>query len=256
MPNRILKESITTSDTLPLISAEAERCFWRLVVLADDYGLYDGRPTTILGKGFTGFLGSVTAKHIERWLAELEAADLLHRYTVDGKPYLQLSTWERHQQRRATKSKYPQPPACDTTSPPLLASDSNRTQLLAHVPVNENENVIVNVNENEERGVTTPDTVSEVFRYYQEKVQPNARLIDAARQKIKTRLKTFDVAQLKEGIDRFASDSWRMENNAREGAAWFFDSDARSEKFLNLVPRAPNTNGQRLEPAPRTVRTL
>ena len=44
MPSRIIKESITTSESLDGISDEAERFFWRLVVKADDFGLYHGNP--------------------------------------------------------------------------------------------------------------------------------------------------------------------------------------------------------------------
>ena len=36
MPSRIIKESITTSESLSEVSADAERLFWRLVVKADD----------------------------------------------------------------------------------------------------------------------------------------------------------------------------------------------------------------------------
>ena len=44
MPSRIIKESITTGESLSEVSAEAERLFWRLVVKADDFGLYYGNP--------------------------------------------------------------------------------------------------------------------------------------------------------------------------------------------------------------------
>ena len=40
MPSRIIKETIIISESLTAISAEAERFFWRLVVKADDFGLY------------------------------------------------------------------------------------------------------------------------------------------------------------------------------------------------------------------------
>ena len=39
MPNRILKESICTSESLVGLSAEAEVLFYRLIVKADDFGL-------------------------------------------------------------------------------------------------------------------------------------------------------------------------------------------------------------------------
>ena len=44
MPSRIIKETIIISESLTAISAEAERFFWRLVVKADDFGLYYGDP--------------------------------------------------------------------------------------------------------------------------------------------------------------------------------------------------------------------
>lgn len=89
--------------------------------------------------------------------------------------------------------------------------------------------------------------VRQVFEHYRERIQPAARLIDAARDKIRTRLETFTVDELKTGIDHFAADSWWMDNNGRRGAAWFFHSDARAEQFLHMVPRqraATPGNGQ------------
>jgi hypothetical protein len=76
----------------------------------------------------------------------------------------------------------------------------------------------------------------ELFDYYRSKIQPAARI--NAPEKIRTRLKRFTVDELKAGIDHFAADHWWMENNATRGAAWFFDSDKRSEQFLNLKPRS------------------
>lgn len=80
--------------------------------------------------------------------------------------------------------------------------------------------------------------VEAIFAYYRERIQPAARLIDAARQKISTRLGTFTADELKIGIDHFADDWWWMTKNGRRGAAWFFDSDKRTEQFLLLEPQA------------------
>ena len=52
MPSRIIKESITTSESLSEVSAEAERLFWRLVVKADDFGLYYGNPRILASMCF------------------------------------------------------------------------------------------------------------------------------------------------------------------------------------------------------------
>lgn len=74
-----------------------------------------------------------------------------------------------------------------------------------------------------------------VFEYYRSKIQPAVRV--NAPEKIRARLKTFSVEDLKRGIDNFAADAWWMEHNGTRGVAWFFHSDTRSEQFLNLTPR-------------------
>lgn len=43
MPNRMIKESICTSETLAQLTPEEERLFYRLLVNADDFGRFDGR---------------------------------------------------------------------------------------------------------------------------------------------------------------------------------------------------------------------
>ncbi len=81
------------------------------------------------------------------------------------------------------------------------------------------------------------DRVDEVYGYFKARVQPRSRL--CPRKKIAARLKRFSLPELKQGIDHFADDPWWMEHNADKGAEWFFESDARSEQFLLMRPRAP-----------------
>jgi hypothetical protein len=109
MPIRFLKESITTSDNINAISAEAERLFYRLMVKADDFGRYDGREQVILGNCFPLKIGEIPLEKIQEWLNELEKAELIIPYEAEERPYLQFRTWEKHQQKRAKKSKYPAP---------------------------------------------------------------------------------------------------------------------------------------------------
>ena len=52
MPNRIIKESICTSDSIDALSLEAERLFYRLIVNCDDYGTFDARTAIIKSKCF------------------------------------------------------------------------------------------------------------------------------------------------------------------------------------------------------------
>ena len=108
MPNRIIKESIRTSDSINELSWFEECLFYRLIVSCDDFGRFDGRPAIIKGPCFPLKEG-VTTKNIESALSKLTSAGLVKRYVVDGKPYLSLPSWGQHQTTRATKSKYPNP---------------------------------------------------------------------------------------------------------------------------------------------------
>ena len=127
MPNRIIKESICTSDNLNELSAFQEVMFYRLLVNCDDFGRMDARPKILAAKLFP--LKDIRVNQIEDGLRALALAELVTLYTVDGKPFLQMSTWERHQQIRAKKSKYPAPEssltAMDSACNQLISDDSN-----------------------------------------------------------------------------------------------------------------------------------
>jgi len=113
VPNRIIKESICTSDTLDQLSPEEERLFYRLLVQADDFGRFDGRPAVVLAACFPLKVHEITLDQVESWLHALADADLIRFYEVDGRRYLYFTTWDKHQQKRAKHSKYPDPPASD-----------------------------------------------------------------------------------------------------------------------------------------------
>lgn len=105
MPNRILKESICRSDEIDSLSWFEEVLFYRLIVNCDDYGRYDGRLKIIKNTCFP--LKDITEKDVEKALNKLSAVGLVRVYEAQGRPTLQLVTWEQHQSIRAKKSKYP-----------------------------------------------------------------------------------------------------------------------------------------------------
>ena len=107
MPNRILKESICTSENIDQLSSFNETVFYRLMVNCDDYGRMDARPKLLASKLFP--LKDIRTSQMEDALRALTSAELVYLYEVDGKPFLQMKTWDRHQQVRAKKSKYPSP---------------------------------------------------------------------------------------------------------------------------------------------------
>ena len=143
MPSRILKESICTSESLAYISAEAEILFYRLIVKADDFGLYYGSPKILASLLFP--LNVPTERKVSSWLAELVNGGLVATYIGDnGRQYLKLLSWDKHQNRRATKSKYPLPKEIKNTCNQTVSSDNSDTctQMNTDFPVNvfENEN--------------------------------------------------------------------------------------------------------------------
>lgn len=135
MPNRILKETICSSENVDALSIEAETFFYRLMVQCDDYGRMDGRANLLRAKCYPLRLDRVTDKHICKWVAELEGAGLIETYSVEGHPYLHFVKWDSHQQIRAKRSKFPQPPADDGKSERVISNDINGNHLQSNVPV-------------------------------------------------------------------------------------------------------------------------
>lgn len=109
MPNRILKESIKTSEEINRLSWFEEVVFERLIVTVDDYGCFDGRVIVLKNELFPT-KDNVTRKAIEDAVAKLERVNLLTRYEVEGRPYIHLNTFEAHQRVRNQRRKYPEPP--------------------------------------------------------------------------------------------------------------------------------------------------
>lgn len=118
MPNRIIKESICTSEEIDRLSSFQETVFYRLIVNCDDFGRMDARAKILKSKLFP--LKDIRVDQIETALKALASAELVILYEVDGKPFLQMKTWGKHQQMRAQKSKYPAP---DNTCHPLISND-------------------------------------------------------------------------------------------------------------------------------------
>jgi hypothetical protein len=105
-----------------------------LIVNCDDYGRFDGRTAIIKSRLFP-LKSSVTEKTIDAALNKLSTVGLVMPYFYDGKPILQLVTWDKHQTVRNKRSKYPAADGSETLSSAenvsLLATESNCNQLKA-----------------------------------------------------------------------------------------------------------------------------
>lgn len=215
MPSRILKESICTSESLACLSAEAEVLFYRLIVKADDFGLYYGSPKILASLLFP--LNVPTEKKVSSWLAELVNGGLVATYRAeDGRQYLKLLSWDKHQNRRATKPKYPLPQEFDNTCSQGVSSDNSDTcaQMQADSSVNVNENVFENVNEKRkrvsaQRGAGVDDTFDQFWSVYPRKVGKK----DAVKVWNQIRPNPDLTNQIVQGVERWKrSEQWTKDD--------------------------------------------
>ena len=124
MPDRLIRESALTSETLAKLSHFAERLFWRLTVVVDDYGRFSATPAIISGRCLP--LVNSTAKQVVEALEEMSAAGTIELYTVASKRYLQFTNWSTHQRTHQGKPKWPSPETCGNL-PPLAATPDRVT---------------------------------------------------------------------------------------------------------------------------------
>jgi hypothetical protein len=120
MPNRLLRDGITTSDRINALSAEAEITFYRLIVVCYDFWRMDARLPILKAQCFP-LRTSATETRIEQWLTELDTHGLVVRYTNDSKPLLAVNKWE---QRQRSRPKYAGPTDDGSTSIDRQLSDN------------------------------------------------------------------------------------------------------------------------------------
>ena len=196
MPDRIIKESCCISETLNRLTDFEERFWWRLTVNCDDYGRFDARPAVLKSRLFP-LSESKTMKDMTRALNSLASVGLVDLYTVDGKPFLQVVTWEKHQRIRAKRSKFPAP---DGICCQLTANDGN----CVRNPIQSKSNP--NPNPNPNAGGRESNDFDLFWNAYPKK----QKYLEA---KIAFDEVTAPVATLLEAIDRQKkSDSWKKDN--------------------------------------------
>lgn len=109
---RSLKPEAFESETLAKVSVDAERTLFGLTTIVDDRGRLADKPAQINGNLWS-MRGGHTAADLDGELEQLVKADgLLCRYTgCDGKRYMHLVTWDRHQKiDHPSKTRIPRCP--------------------------------------------------------------------------------------------------------------------------------------------------
>jgi hypothetical protein len=110
MPARYIREAFLDSDTVARAGEAAEVMFFRLMLVVDDFGRFDGRVAMICRKCWPlGKDSDPQPEEVERRLERLDECGLIQRYEIDGKPYISIPKFK--QRTRSPKSKFPEPPS-------------------------------------------------------------------------------------------------------------------------------------------------
>jgi len=253
MPNRILKESICSSEKLSGLTDFQFRLWVHLITYVDDYGRGDARPAIIKGTCFP-LRDRVTVKDIDAALHALAGAGCVSLYEVDGKPYLYFPRWGEHQRIQTKRSKYPAPEKSTVgngDSPP----ESNPIQS------NPNTNPNPNPNPNPTRGrARESDGGGEPFALFSEgqpelrealdgyaamRAQMGKPLTARARQKLVDKLELFPQREWIAIIDQATTHNWldfyapdraktaKKDDNSRRS----YDLDRAQKQMMTTVPQ-------------------
>ncbi len=105
MPGRYIRDGYLTSERVDALSLDAERFYFRLLLVVDDFGRYLANAAILRSMCFP-LKGDISTGQIAAWLNECARAGLVVVYNADGKRYLAI---ERFGQRpRSRKSRYPE----------------------------------------------------------------------------------------------------------------------------------------------------
>lgn len=110
MPNRWIRERCRSSQSLANLSDQAERLFWRLTTVADDFGRFEAEPEIVQSECFKRAANRPSLADINICLQMLADENIINFYNQTGNLYGLFVKWEDHQGKaRADKSKHPKP---------------------------------------------------------------------------------------------------------------------------------------------------
>lgn len=118
---RTIKPDFFISETVSALSFRARLTWIGLWTHCDDYGRT--RNNVKLIKAAVWPLDNVSLRDVDEDLSELEKHGLLFKYEVDGRDYLQITSWTEHQKvDRPSKTAFPGPDEGSRVARDTLAS--------------------------------------------------------------------------------------------------------------------------------------
>jgi hypothetical protein len=113
---RSVKPDIWQDEEFGNASHEARLLFIGLITQADDEGRLNGASRLLWSLIYPW--EDFNPDALEGWLGELEMARLIQRYEKDGRIYVSLVNWGKHQKiSHPTPSKLPKPPKVSRRTP-------------------------------------------------------------------------------------------------------------------------------------------
>ena len=111
MPNRIIRESARSSRTLALCIDDALTMWPLLITCSDDFGCFDAHPAIVRGACFPYLMDRWTEPRVEGALDSLASVAMIVRWDAGGRRLGCFVHFEKHNRRRSSNRKYPEPPA-------------------------------------------------------------------------------------------------------------------------------------------------
>ena len=105
---RTIKPETFTSESIAALTLPARWTFVGLWTFVDDKGRSPDNAKILRGAIWPNDEDTVSSRHVERHLDELESHDMVCRYESGGRRYLHVVNFEKHQRiNRPTESKLP-----------------------------------------------------------------------------------------------------------------------------------------------------
>lgn len=241
---RAIQDTVAASESLARVTDFAERLYWRMLAQSDPWGRLPGSVTKL--RALCVPLLQVTDSDVEAALAELVDVGRARLYEVDHARYCELIEFDENQpadvlgrQGKRYASRYPDPP--HTRRQPARRGVSPAES--------ESESELKTANAVSSANSPTADTddvrtVYEVWRTERGRTNSRyAKISEARRAKIRTRLREFSVDELVRAVRGVALDPW-AERPHHDDITVIFRSREQVERFLSFADeRAAVANG-------------
>ena len=100
MPNRLIRDGLLDSDKFSRLKDKEQMYFVRLMLIVDDYGRHDARPSLLKSKCYP--VTDISQTHVRQMTDNLNQVGLINLYKVSDKGYLEIVKF--NQRLRAKKS--------------------------------------------------------------------------------------------------------------------------------------------------------